>query len=65
MVKAIKDYLENTPGASKSWLADELDMSRPTLYARLEDGRWTLDEAIRLAEIIGCKLDDLVVREDA
>lgn len=66
MVKAIEDYLETTPGTSKAKLADQLGMSRPTLYTRLEDGRWTLDEAHRLAKIIGCKLDDLVVvKEDA
>lgn len=65
MVKAIETYLEQTPGASKAGLAEALGMSRPTLYARLEDGRWTLDEAHRLAQIIGCKLDDLVVKETA
>ena len=39
MADVITAWLDKT-GRSKTWLADELGISRPTLYARLEDGKW-------------------------
>lgn len=62
MAGAIAEWLEET-GRSKTWLADELGMSRPTLYARLEDGKWTLEEAHKLAQIMGCSIESLVTKE--
>lgn len=62
MACAITEWLERT-GRSKTWLADELDMSRPTLYARLDDGKWTLEEAHKLAQMMGCSIEELVGKE--
>ena len=62
MANAITEWLERT-GRSKTWLADELGMSRPTLYARLEDGAWDLKEAHKLAKMMGCTIESLVSRE--
>ena len=38
-------------------------MSRPTLYARLDDGKWTLEEAHKLAQMMGCSIEELVGKE--
>lgn len=63
MADAITKWLEET-GQSKTWLADELGMSRPTLYARLEDGAWDLKEAYKLAQMMGCTIESLIRKED-
>ena len=63
MANAITEWLEKT-GHSKTWLADELGMSRPTLYARLEDGAWDLKEARKLARMMGCTIESLIGEED-
>ena len=35
-------------GSSKSWLAKQLNISRPVLYQRLKDNFWTTGEIIKL-----------------
>lgn len=62
MADVITAWLDKT-GRSKTWLADELGISRPTLYARLEDGKWDLEEAHKLAQIMGCSIESLVTKE--
>lgn len=47
---------ENT----KAKLAKQLGISRPTLDGRISGrSKWTWDEAVAVAEIVGCTLDDL------
>ena len=58
MANLVMEWLEKT-GKSKASLAEELGMSRPTLYARLERGDWSLEEAYRLAGIMGCSVEQL------
>ena len=38
-------------GRNKSWLADQLGISRPTLYKKLSDNFWTIGEIIKLKSI--------------
>lgn len=58
MANMVMEWLEKS-GTSKAALADELGMSRPTLYARLERGDWSLEEAYKLASIMGCTVEQL------
>lgn len=58
MANLVTDWLEKS-GTSKAALAERLGMSRPTLYARLERGDWSLEEAYRLAGIMGCTVEQL------
>ena len=45
---------------TKSMLAEILGMSRPTLNSRLAGrSKWTWDEAIEVAELTKCTLNDL------
>ena len=62
MESTIEAWLERE-GRSKAWLAGELGMSRPTLYARLEDGRWALEEARKIARLMGVTVDELAGEE--
>lgn len=49
--------VENT----KETLADELNMSRPTLYSRIRgDSEWTWDEILKLAQLCECTPNDLM-----
>ena len=38
-------------GRNKSWLAEKLGMSRPTLYERLDDNCWLPSEIIKLKQL--------------
>lgn len=38
-------------GRNKSWLAIQLDMSRPTLYQRFKDNFWSTSDIIKLQSI--------------
>lgn len=58
MANMVVDWLEKSD-MSKAALANELGMSRPTLYARLEHGDWSLEEAYKLANIMGCTVEQL------
>lgn len=58
MANLITEWLDKS-GTSKAVLAEALGMSRPTLYARLERGDWSLEEAYRLAEFMGCTVEEL------
>lgn len=40
---ALKDQ-----GRSKTWLAEKLGISRPTLYQKLKDNFWSVNEIITL-----------------
>lgn len=52
-------YIERT-GTTKSELADMLGMSRVTLHSKLAgQTEFRLSEAERLAQILGCSVDDL------
>lgn len=62
MADVITAWLDKT-GRSKTWLADELGISRPTLYARLEDGKWDLENACKVAKLVGCTIEDLCRKE--
>ena len=54
-------YLERT-GETKSELANKLGMSRVSLHSKLiGHTEFRLSEAERLAEILGCSVDDLRV----
>lgn len=47
-------------GTTKKELAFALDMSEATLYSKLRgDSEFTLSEAGKLAELLGCSLDSL------
>lgn len=46
----VKNQLQ-TQGRNKSWLADQLGISRPTLYERLEDNCWLPSEIIKLKQL--------------
>ena len=55
-------YLERT-GATKQSVADALNVSTVTLANKLRgDSPFDLEQAFRLADLIGCKVDDLRVR---
>jgi len=43
---ALKDQ-----GRNKSWLAEQLGVSRPVLYQRLKDNAWNAHEIIKLKTI--------------
>ena len=62
MADVIRAWLDET-GHSKTWLADELGISRPTLYARLDDGKWDLESASKVARLVGCTIEDLCKKE--
>jgi DNA-binding XRE family transcriptional regulator len=54
-------YIERT-GTTKSELAQKLGMSRVTLHSKLTgQTEFRLSEAERLAQILGCSVDDLRV----
>ncbi len=38
-------------GRNKSWLANELGITRPVLYSRLKDNFWTPTELMKLKAI--------------
>lgn len=59
MAVKILEWMERE-GMTKSRLAELLGMSRPTLYSRIEDGAWSLEDAFKLSRLIGCTVDDLV-----
>lgn len=47
---------------TKSALASNLGISRSALYEKIDGKRhWLIDETIRLAEIMGCEVVDLLV----
>lgn len=55
-------YLERT-GATKQSVADALGITTVTLASKLRgDSYFDLEQAFRLADLIGCKVDDLRVR---
>jgi len=35
-------------GRSKTWLANYLGITRPTLYSKINDNFWTLNEILKL-----------------
>ena len=52
-------YTERT-GTTKAELADSLGMSRVTLHNKLNGlSEFSLSEAVQLAKILGCTVDDL------
>lgn len=54
-------YIERT-GTTKGELAQKLGMSRVTLHSKLTgQTEFRLSEAERLAQILGCSVDDLRV----
>ena len=38
-------------GRNKKWLAEQLGISRPTLYKKLDDNFWSVSELIKLKTI--------------
>ena len=55
-------YLERT-GATKQSVADALGITTVTLASKLRgDSCFDLDQAFRLADLMGCRVDDLRVR---
>ena len=55
-------YLERT-GATKQSVADALGITTVTLASKLRgDSQFDLDQAFKLADLIGCKVDELRVR---
>ncbi|APC48945.1 transcriptional regulator [Virgibacillus halodenitrificans] len=63
MENKINEYLE-IRGFKKKWVADQLGVSQVVL------SRWinghsnpSLENAFRLAELLGCKVDDLYERK--
>ncbi len=46
----VSDQLQ-LQGRNKAWLAEKLDISRPTLYERLEDNLWLPGEIIKLKQL--------------
>lgn len=54
-------YLERE-GMTKKWLADELGMTTVTLSSKLNgETEFSFSQAIRLSEILGCKVSELLV----
>lgn len=57
----VDDYV-NENNTTKVALAQQMGMSRSALYEKLDGKRrWLLDEAIELADLMGCELTDLLV----
>lgn len=55
-------YLERT-GATKQSVADALGITTVTLASKLRgDSVFDLEQAFRLADLMGCKVDDLRIR---
>lgn len=55
-------YLERT-GATKQSVADALGITTVTLASKLRgDSQFDLEQAFKLADLIGCKVDELRVR---
>jgi DNA-binding XRE family transcriptional regulator len=55
-------YLART-GATKQSVADALGITTVTLASKLRgDSLFDLEQAFRLADLIGCRVDDLRVR---
>ena len=55
-------YLMRT-GATKQSVADELGITTVTLASKLRgDSYFDLEQAFKLADLIGCSVDDLRVR---
>ena len=47
-------------GHTREILAQNIGISRPALLARLNgSSKWTWDEVIKVAEIVGCDLNEL------
>ena len=47
-------------GNTRSKLADEIGISRPTLNSRLDGkSKWLWDEVVIIARLTGCSLNDL------
>ena len=47
-------------GNTRAILADAIGISRPTLGNRLDgSAKWSWEEVVRLAELIGCSLNEL------
>lgn len=44
-------------GVKYSYIADRLGLSRQVFYSRLEDGRWKLDEALKVMKMLGISPD--------
>jgi len=38
-------------GRNKSWLAKELNISRPALYSKIKDNFWSINEVLKLKSI--------------
>lgn len=55
-------YLERT-GATKQSVANELGITTVTLASKLRgESLFDLEQAFKLADLIGCKVDDLRIR---
>ena len=47
-------------GNTKEMLADEIGLTRPTLYKRLSnDSDWKWEEVVQVSRIVGCSLNEL------
>lgn len=58
--KKIGEYLLK-PGNSRTALAREIGLSTFTLNSRIAGkSEWKWGEVVKLAEVIGCSLDDLL-----
>ena len=60
ITELVNEYAART-GTTRQELADRLGMSRVSLYMRLKGSiEFSLSQAVKLAEILGCDLTDLV-----
>ena len=49
--KKVSEKLNRTPYINKAALAAELGMTRPSLYNKLANGKWTPKEILQLKKI--------------
>lgn len=58
-LKSLLDGYVKAEGITKEELANRLNISRGTLFYRLNGSMWRLDEAAKLSELLGVPLTEL------
>jgi DNA-binding XRE family transcriptional regulator len=61
----IKKYVKDN-NTTREALANGIGISRSSLYDKIgEKSPWTLDEAIAMADFMGCTVQDLITEPEA